>query len=77
MNSAKKTIDTRGLFCPGPLQVLKGVVKQLEPGLKLELIADDPDSKEEIKQWCEDTGNTLESIEEKNGDINFTIILKR
>ncbi|MGD0804729.1 MAG: sulfurtransferase TusA family protein [Candidatus Bathyarchaeia archaeon] len=72
----KKTIDTRGLFCPGPLQVLKGVVKQLPPGSTLEIISDDADSKEQIAKWCEETGNPLQSIQEKNGDITFTIVLK-
>ena len=72
----KKTIDAKGLFCPGPLQVLKGIVKQLPPGSTLELISDDSDSKEQIVKWCEETGNPLQSIQEKNGDITFTIVLK-
>jgi len=72
----KKTIDARGLFCPGPLQVLKGVAKQLPPGSTLELIADDVDSKEQIAKWCEETSNTLQSVHEQNGEITFTIVLK-
>jgi tRNA 2-thiouridine synthesizing protein A len=71
-----KIIDARGLFCPGPLQVLKGVIKQLEPGSILELIADDPDSQDQIREWCEETGNSLSSVEEKNGEITFTIKVK-
>ena len=69
-------IDARGLFCPGPLQVLKGVIKQLIPGSVLELLADDPDSQDEIRKWCEETGNSLNSVQEKNGEITFTIIVK-
>jgi TusA-related sulfurtransferase len=69
-------IDARGLFCPGPLQVVKGVIKQLEAGSTLELISDDPDSKEQIKDWCMETGCLLKSVEEENRDITFTIIVK-
>jgi TusA-related sulfurtransferase len=69
----KKTIDARGLFCPGPLQVLKGVIKNLEDGEYLELLADDPDSKKDIKEYCESEGHNLESITENNEDIAFLI----
>jgi tRNA 2-thiouridine synthesizing protein A len=72
----KKVIDTRGLFCPGPLQVVKGVIKQLEAGSTLELIADDPDSKTQISDWCNETGNLLQSVKEENGDITFSIVVK-
>jgi TusA-related sulfurtransferase len=74
--STKKVIDARGLFCPGPLQVIKGVIKQLEPGSTLELIADDPDSKEQVNNWCSETGNVLKGVAEEKGDITFTIIVK-
>jgi TusA-related sulfurtransferase len=72
-----KVIDARGLFCPGPLQVLRGVAKQLEPGSTLMLIADDSDSKDQISEWCKETGNKLESVTEENGAITFKIVLKR
>jgi tRNA 2-thiouridine synthesizing protein A len=72
----KKVIDTRGLFCPGPLQVVKGVIKQLEAGSTLELIADDPDSKTQISDWCHETGNLLQSVKEEKGDITFSIMVK-
>ena len=73
--TTKKVIDARGLFCPGPLQVVKGVIKQLEAGSTLELIADDPDSKTQISDWCNETGNLLQSVKEENGDITFSIVV--
>ena len=72
----KKVIDARGLFCPGPLQVVKGVIKQLEPSSILELIADDPDSKQQISDWCRETGNKLLSVAEEKENITFTIEVK-
>jgi TusA-related sulfurtransferase len=71
-----KVIDARGLFCPGPLQVVKGVIKQLEAGSMLELIAADPDSRTQIRDWCNETGNLLQSVKEENGDITFSIVVK-
>lgn len=69
----KKIIDARGLFCPGPLQVLKGIIKRLEDGDYLELLADDPDSKKDIAEWCVAEGHELESITENNEGIAFLI----
>jgi len=74
--TAKKIIDARGLFCPGPLQVVKGVIKQLEAGSTLELISDDPDSIAQISDWCHETGNLLQSVKDENGDITFSIMVK-
>ena len=74
--TTKKVIDARGLFCPGPLQVVKGVIKQLEAGSTLELIADDPDSKTQISDWCHETGNLLQSVKDENGEITFSIMVK-
>lgn len=70
---SKRTVDARGLFCPGPLQVLKGVIMKLEAGDTLELLADDPDSKKDIKEWCEMEGHTLESITEDENGIAFLV----
>ena len=59
MSSAgKKTVDERGLFCPGPIDVLLWVIKHIESGGLLELLADDPIAKQDVKDWCRVTGNT-------------------
>lgn len=70
---AKKTIDATGLFCPGPIQIVKGVARKVERGTVLELLADDPDTTKDVEEWCEETGNTLLSTEEKDGTLIFSI----
>lgn len=69
----KKIIDARGLFCPGPIRVLEGVLKHLESGTLVELLADDPDAKQDIEDWCETTGNILISSDDKGGTLTFLI----
>jgi len=69
--TAKKTIDATGLFCPGPIQVVKGVARKVERGTLLELLADDPDAIRDVEEWCEETGNKLLSTEEKDGVLIF------
>ena len=74
MNSiGKKTVDARGLFCPGPIDVLLQVVKHIESGGLLELLADDPIAKQDITAWCQATGNLLLSTEENGGTLTFLI----
>jgi tRNA 2-thiouridine synthesizing protein A len=73
----KKTVDARGLFCPGPLQVLKGIIRKIKPGEYLELLADDPDTKKEIIDWCEENHHELESITESDDEISFLILKNR
>lgn len=72
--SNKKTIDARGLFCPGPLQILKGMIKRIEKGERLELLGDDPDSISEIMNWCKNEGHVLESITEGEEGISFLVL---
>jgi tRNA 2-thiouridine synthesizing protein A len=69
----KKTVDARGLFCPGPLQVLKGIIRHLESGSVVELLADDPDTRQEIKDWCETSGNNLLAVENIDGILTFLV----
>jgi len=76
MPAEKKTIDARGLFCPGPLQVLKGVFKQVKSRTIVELLADDPDSKMDVREWCENEGHDLQSITEYEDGISFLVIKK-
>ena len=68
-----KTVDARGLFCPGPILILEGVIRKLGSGEKIELLADDPDSKNDVKEWCEKEGHTLERLSEKDGTISIVV----
>ncbi|RLI33386.1 hypothetical protein DRO66_10280 [Candidatus Bathyarchaeota archaeon] len=70
----KKTVDARGLFCPGPLQILKGVLNKVESGSYLELLADDPDTRKDVTDWCESNGHKVESITENEDGISFLIL---
>jgi tRNA 2-thiouridine synthesizing protein A len=70
-----KTVDARGLFCPGPILVLEGVIKKINSGDKIELLADDPDAKKDVKEWCQKEGHKLENISEENNTI--AIIVKK
>ncbi len=70
---ANKTLDTRGMACPMPIIKTKKAMDELEAGQVLLVIADDPGAKEDFPAWCEQTGNKLVKMEEKDDDIYIYI----
>jgi TusA-related sulfurtransferase len=62
-----------GYFCPEPVIRVNEAVSEIEVGEVLELLADDPSSKPDIKSWTKRTGHELISIEENEGVFRFLI----
>lgn len=64
MKSAK-TFDAQGLKCPMPVLKLAKIIREVEHGEILEVIADDPGFKPDIKAWCNQTKHELVYLEEE------------
>ncbi len=58
-----KTIDARGLQCPGPIARVYSGMKEINDGQVLEVLATDPGFGKDIAAWCDKTSNTLISSE--------------
>ena len=71
-----RTVDARGLSCPGPVLNSKKAIMKLKVGQVLEILATDPGSKTDIPAWIQVTGQELLSLEE-NGLSNFRYIVKK
>ena len=72
-NHQAKTIDVRGLFCPEPVFRTKIEIEKLASGDILRVLADDPESEEDISRWISRTGHQLLSINKTKMDLEFTI----
>lgn len=72
-NHQAKTIDVRGLFCPEPVFRTKIEIEKLASGDILRVLADDPESEEDISRWISRTGHQLLSINKTKEDLEFTI----
>jgi tRNA 2-thiouridine synthesizing protein A len=72
-NDQAKTIDVRGLFCPEPVFRTKIEIEKLASGDILRVLADDPESEEDISRWISRTGHQLLSINKTKEDLEFTI----
>jgi TusA-related sulfurtransferase len=71
--SSAKVIDVRGLYCPEPVFRTKIEIERLTIGDKLKVIADDPESEEDISRWVRRTGPELIYINKNAKDLEFLI----
>jgi tRNA 2-thiouridine synthesizing protein A len=72
-NSPTKSIDVRGLYCPEPVFRTKMEVERLKIGDTLKIVADDPESEEDISRWVNRNGHQLVSLNKTENDLEFVI----
>ncbi len=68
-----KTIDARGMACPGPLMALIGAIRQGQVGDLIEVWSSDQGSKTDIPAWVSKAKHELVSIVDENGYARFTV----
>lgn len=66
-------LDVSGLPCPQPMVQMNKRIRTLEKGQRLQIIATDLGFATDLEQWCERTGNTLESAETYQGVLQVLI----
>ena len=74
---AKKIVDGRGSFCPGPLMDMIAVLKSSQIGDELEVLSTDKGSANEIPEWVNKVGHEHVSTTEKDGVWHITIRKKK
>jgi tRNA 2-thiouridine synthesizing protein A len=71
--SPAKTIDVRGLYCPEPVFRTKIEMERLAIGDMIKIVADDPESEEDISMWAKRNGHELLSVNKDSKDLEFLI----
>ena len=69
----EKTLDAQGLKCPMPVVKTSQIIKSVEIGGVLEVLATDPGSMADITAWAKSTGNELLKAEKADGIFRFYI----
>jgi tRNA 2-thiouridine synthesizing protein A len=72
-DSPTKSIDVRGLYCPEPVFRTKMEMERLKIGDTLKIVADDPESEEDISRWVNRNGHQLVSLNKGAKDLEFLI----
>lgn len=73
MQNTAKSLDLRGMKCPGPIVRLNAEIRHLTGGECLEAIANDPAFELDVKAWCRRTGHDLVTIENSAGETRAVI----
>ena len=70
---ADHTLNTLGLKCPMPVLKTKKIIKKMNPGEILEVIANDQGARSDIPALLKRIGCTLENLKEEDGLLTFVI----
>ena len=68
-----KTIDARGMACPGPLMNLIGAIRQGQVGQMFDVLSSDEGSKTDIPAWVAKAGHDLVEVAEEPGFRRFVV----
>lgn len=70
---ADHELNVTGLYCPEPVMLLHGRVRDLEAGETLCVIATDPTTLRDIPKFCTFLGHELLEQLEEDGEILFLL----
>lgn len=68
-----KTIDARGMACPGPLMALIGAIRQGQVGDTIEVWSSDAGSKTDIPAWVAKAKHELVFVTDEGSYAKFTV----
>jgi tRNA 2-thiouridine synthesizing protein A len=66
-----KSIDARGMACPGPLMNLIGAIRQGQVGDVFEVLSSDAGSRTDIPAWVAKAKHELVHVREDDGFAHF------
>ncbi len=69
----EKTIDARGMACPGPLMNLIGAIRQGQVGQVIEVLSSDEGSKTDIPAWVAKAKQEMVEVVQDNGYARFVV----
>jgi tRNA 2-thiouridine synthesizing protein A len=70
---ANQTLDARGLNCPLPVLRTKKTLNAMPSGETLKVMTTDPGALKDMVVFCSQTGNTLLSSGQVEGQFEFFI----
>jgi tRNA 2-thiouridine synthesizing protein A len=68
-----KTIDARGMACPGPLMNLIGAIRQGQVGQTFEVLSSDEGSKTDIPAWVAKAKQEMVAVLPEDGYARFVV----
>ena len=73
MIEATRSIDARGMPCPGPLMSLIGAIRESQVGDVIAVLSSDEGSKTDIPAWVAKAGHELVETTPDDGAMRFVV----
>ena len=70
---AETILDVKGMTCPLPVLRTNKVLRGLEPGARLRVLATDRAAVADMQAYCRESGHALLAMSEEAGVFNFVI----
>jgi tRNA 2-thiouridine synthesizing protein A len=68
-----RSIDARGMACPGPLMTLIGAIREGQVGDVIEVLSSDEGSKSDIPAWVQKAQHEMLEVVPEDGYARFVI----
>ncbi|HZP90222.1 MAG TPA: sulfurtransferase TusA family protein [Actinomycetota bacterium] len=68
-----RSIDARGMPCPGPLMSLIGAIREGQVGDVIEVLSSDAGSRTDIPAWIQKAGHDLVEVVKDDGFARFVV----
>ncbi len=68
-----RSIDARGMPCPGPLMSLIGAIREGQVGQVIEVLSSDEGSRTDIPAWINKAGHEMVEVVEDDGFVRFVV----
>lgn len=69
----RTVMDLKGLNCPLPVLRANKRIKELEPGMEVEVLVTDRAAPNDFREFCTSTGHALVSCDEADGYWSLVI----
>ncbi len=73
MTLGRFRLDTRGTFCPIPIVKISEAIRNVDVGVIIEMISDDPAIEYDLPAWCKSTGHEIVSLTKENGEFRIEV----
>lgn len=75
MSTPARELDTRGLYCPEPVMMLHGAIREMAAGEEVRVLATDPSTQRDIPRFCRFLGHEL--LEQDVADEEFRYRIRK
>jgi tRNA 2-thiouridine synthesizing protein A len=73
MTSHTEELDARGLYCPEPVMMLHNVIRDMQVGESVKVLATDPSTERDIPKFCNFLEHELLSHEVVGEEYHYLI----